>query len=160
MKTRINLILLFLSLGIYTLQAQIQAQTQLSSNAISIANERNFDRIINTEFTTEELGSPELPVSYQSYVIPVDASNVQLTVQNVSKQKLIGQYTIFPVQPPVPVGTTDSIPFIAPKQSIYGSGSPFPGKYAEIVSDIWLFTNYNPFSFFCSSHSFNNFIVN
>jgi hypothetical protein len=133
MKTKIYLITLFLFFGI-SVQAQIRGQIQLTREHVKINKVDGFDKIISDEgFSTETPGSPELPVLLKSYLIPVDADNVSINTQNVSKQKIEGQYTVYPVQPAVPVGNEPT--FVEPNSKIYESAAPFPDKSAEIVLD-------------------------
>jgi len=135
MRTKIYFTTLFLLMGI-SVQAQIRGQIQSDRKNIKTTKENGFDRIIsNYDFFTDEPGSPELPVLLKSYLIPVDADYVTINVQNVSKQKMTGQYNIYPTQPPIPVGVVQSIPFIEPNLQIYESEVPYPDKSAEIISD-------------------------
>ncbi len=137
MKTKINILLFFLLMSSYNINAQIKSQIQITQKEITIQKDAGFDRIIqSSDFTTNEEGSPELPITLKSFVIPMDAENVKLNIQNVSKQKMDGQYMIYPAQPPIPVNEiTDKLTFIEPNQKIYESATPFPGKSGEIVSD-------------------------
>ncbi|MDR1370992.1 MAG: C25 family cysteine peptidase, partial [Dysgonamonadaceae bacterium] len=103
---------------------------------IKIIKNQDYDRIISGErFFISEIGNPELPVSVKSYIVPIDASDVRVNIQNVIKQKIIGQYTIYPVQPPVPVDDTEPPSFVEPNKKIYDSELPYPGKVAEIIAD-------------------------
>jgi len=138
MKTKIHLFVAFLLLGMNVIQAQIRGQVQFNSNseAIKIIKDNGFDRIITdaADIFIEDPGSPALPILLKSYLIPVDADNVTLNIQNISKQKIEGQYTVYPAQPPVPVGSNESR-FIDPNAKIYDSKNPYPDKKAEIISD-------------------------
>lgn len=53
-----------------------------------------------------------------------------------SLKSFIGQQYIllYPVQPPVSVGQED-LEWVDPDSLIYNSLNPFPGKYAEIISE-------------------------
>ena len=135
MKTKIYFIILFLFWGI-SVQAQLRGQMQFTREMIKTDKVNGFDKIIGGDgFSTENPGSPELPVLLKSYLIPADADGVTINVQHVSKQKAEGQYDIYPVQPPVPVDAMESISFIEPDPEIYESEAPFPGKAAEIICD-------------------------
>ena len=135
MKTKIFFIVVLLFAVVHLIQAQIRGQIQFNKESIITVKDNGFDRIINNENSfIEDPGSPALPVLFKSYLIPVDADKVTVNVQNVSKQKIEGQYTIFPAQPPIPVGNTDS-KFVGPNSQIYESKKPYPDKQAEIISD-------------------------
>ena len=135
MKTKIHFFIIFLFAGIYIAQAQIRGEIQFNVKTVKTIKDNGFDRIIGdySSFTYES-GSPELPVLLKSYLIPVDADEVILNRQIVSKQKIEGQYTIYPAQPPTLTSNVAST-FVNPNSSIYESETPFPNKSAEIVSD-------------------------
>jgi hypothetical protein len=135
MKTKISFITILLVLGLHILQAQIKRQVAFSQNTVEIIKTNGFDRIVHDEnHSISEAGSPELPVVMKSYLIPVDASKVTVRINSLSKQKIKGQYTLYPAQPPVPSGNIETF-VIEPNPKIYESEAPFPGKFAEIISD-------------------------
>ena len=95
MRTKIYFIAVFLFWGI-SIQAQIRGQIQFTHEVIKTDKVNGFDKIISSEgFSTENPGSPELPVLPKSYLIPVDADRVTINVQNVSKQKVDRKYDIY-----------------------------------------------------------------
>ena len=104
MKTKLYFIAIFFFVGICVVQAQIRGQIQYTNEIVKTNKLDGFDKIVSNELTTGEPGSPELPVLLKSYLIPVDADGVNINIQNVSKQKIEGQYNIYPIQPPIPVG--------------------------------------------------------
>ena len=114
MKTKLYFIVIFFFVGICVVQAQIRGQIQYSNEIVKTNKVNGFDKIDSNELTTGEPGSPELPVLLKSYLIPVDADRVTINVQNVSKQKVEGQYYIYPTQPPV---TTDYMGSISPRSA-------------------------------------------
>ncbi|MCL1934718.1 MAG: C25 family cysteine peptidase [Candidatus Azobacteroides sp.] len=135
MKTKLYFIAIFLFAGIYAIQAQIKGEVKFDRKEIKVVKEDGFDRFFSTEnFYIEEPGSPALPVLLKSYLIPVDADNVTVNIQNLSKQKEAGQFIVYPAQPPVSVGAINSV-FIPPNRKIYDSETLFPNKSAEIFSD-------------------------
>ena len=135
MRTKICFITLFLFWGI-AVQAQIRGQIRFMHEVIKTDKVNGFDKIISSEgFSTENPGSPELPVLLKSYLIPVDADRITINVQSVSKQKVDRKYDIYPAQPPVPIGVVEPVSFVEPNPEIYESEAPFPDKAAEIISD-------------------------
>jgi len=136
MKTKLYFIAILLFAGIYAIQAQVKGEVKFKMKDIKIMKENGFDRFFTDEnFYIVDPGSPALPVLLKSYLIPLDADNVTVNLQNISKQKEIGQYLVYPAQPPVPVGNNKDMGFVAPNPKIYESDSIFPNKLAEIVSD-------------------------
>ena len=135
MKTKLYFIVIFFFVGIGIVQAQIRGQIQYTNEIVKTNNVDGFDKIVSNELTTAEPGSPELPVLLKSYLIPVDADGVSINIKNVNKQKVEGQYNIYPAQPPIPTDAMKSISFIEPNLEIYRSETPFPNKMAEIISD-------------------------
>jgi len=136
MKTKIYLLAIFLFTGIYAIQAQIKGEVKFKMKDIKVMKDNGFDRFFTEDdYYIQDMGSPALPVLLKSYLIPLDAENVTVNLQNISKQKEIGQYYIYPAQPPVLVGNDKDTGFVAPNPKIYESDSIFPSKLAEIVSD-------------------------
>ena len=135
---RIYTVLVVLSVFVnsFLLPGQIREQLTVNPQSISIKKENGFDRILfNGDFLRVEPGAPELPVYNRSYVIPCDASNIQVEIEGIAKQRILGAYTIYPSQPSIPTNGSVNTQFITPNEKIYGTQAAFPGKYVEIVAD-------------------------
>ncbi len=131
-KLSILLILFIPSL----LAAQINDSINISKSDLSIQKELGYDRFIFDDlFSTEEIGNPELPVRIESYVLPIDAKVAGITLNSINRQKLSGEYYIFPAQPPRILDWSDPPEFVEPNPQIYNSTTPYPGKSFEIISD-------------------------
>ena len=116
---------------------QISKSITTRQSDFKIAKTGEYDKILlDNVFYTNIVGQPELPVYFQSFVIPIDAQINGVTVNRVNKQKLPGTYYIHPVQPPTPISLEDSVSdFELLDPAIYNSAMPYPGKQAEIISD-------------------------
>lgn len=136
MKIIITTGIFFLIICISNIAAQqLSGSFQLDRGNYHISSYNDYDRFqCNDCSFSGEPGEPELPVYSRQYMIPENAVNINLSV-NVSKQKLDGNYYLYPVQPPVIDGETEEPLFVAPNNEIYGSTISFPGKQAAITSD-------------------------
>ncbi|GHT39337.1 hypothetical protein FACS189437_02410 [Bacteroidia bacterium] len=97
---------------------------------------QEFDRIEwVSDYTTQEVSKPEMPVYRVSYVLPIDAVVSGITFQVQEKQQLQEKMYVYPVQAPVPINHIGSIEFTQPDEKIYTSDAPYPGKLYDIESD-------------------------
>ena len=135
---RIIFFITFWILVCFSVVGQISKDVTTKHSDLIIEKIGEYDKIFldNEFYTTDIVGEPELPVYIQSFVIPRDAHVNGIIVNNVNKQKLTGNYYIYPVQPPLPVSFKDSIKdFSLSDPTVYNSSVAYPGKQAEIISD-------------------------
>lgn len=131
--------LLFCLMLLWTITAQAQQVTGsagLSPDQIEITQYDNFHHITYSgdEYIADE-GYPRLPIIILSYVLPFDAAVSGLTITSQQEQKITGNYTIFPVQPPQTVGVAGSPVSAGANDSIYSLNRRYPDMTAEIVDD-------------------------
>jgi hypothetical protein len=130
--------ILFLCVGFFLHGlGQITNSVKPNLSELKIEKEAEYDRILleNSSYL-DVAGQPELPIYIKSYAIPIDAKVTGIKINSVQKQKMEGSYYIYPTQPPIPISTDEEIPHSGLlNQTVYNSLSPYPGKYAEIVSD-------------------------
>ena len=120
----------------YILTAQVSDRFALTQEEILFQRNTDFDELITSEYSfTEEVGNPQLPVHIESFVVPFEATVSDLQITSVSKQKIDGNFYIYPAQPPRILDGSESPAFVQPNASVYNSSSPYPGKVAEIISD-------------------------
>ncbi|MDD6209099.1 MAG: C25 family cysteine peptidase [Bacteroidales bacterium] len=133
---KIPLLLLFI-LCAYVADAQIGGQVAIDTTLFSIQEEEAYHRISFGESSvTDEIGKPELPVRYETYVLPFAAEVSGLQVSTMARRQIPGTYRIYPVQPPRTTDeNADTVAFVEPDPQVYGSAQPWPGKNAEIISD-------------------------
>ena len=134
----------FIFLVIFSIGICFSGIGQISKNVITRQSDLKtvksdeYDKISldNVFYTTDIVGQPELPVYIREFVIPIDAQITGINITNISKQKLTGNYHIYPVQPPRTASFQDRISdFSLPDPVIYSSAMPYPNKQAEILSD-------------------------
>ncbi|MDR2056992.1 MAG: C25 family cysteine peptidase [Dysgonamonadaceae bacterium] len=136
MKTKIIILTLLLTSNIGCVSAQLTTQIRINEETVSFCKEKEYDHLQWGEgFYTTEIGAPELPISLKSYLIPIDAKNVKLSISNIQRQVLEGKYYVYPIQPPAKDDDTNPLPFTVPNKAIYDFDKPYPGKQAEIISD-------------------------
>ena len=96
----------FLLIAISLITINLSITAQISRNIttclsdIKIEKFGEYDKIsIANEFNaTDIVGQPELPVYVQTFVIPRDAQLNGVSVNSVNKQKMKGEYNVFPAQ--------------------------------------------------------------
>ena len=79
-----------------------------------------------------EIGAPNLPYCVKTFLVPV---GVQPSVQihSVNKELLKSDILVYPAQPQVIISSVPE--WVEPDSRIYNSSNPYPGNYAEIISD-------------------------
>jgi hypothetical protein len=129
------LLITFISLPIL-IQAQISGSIKLTQNELIIQKNAEFDELLVKKFRfTDEIGSPQLPVCVESFVVPYEAIVTGISINSVIKKKIEGEFYIYPTQPPRPLDGSEPPEFVEPNTAVYNSISPYPGKVAEIISD-------------------------
>lgn len=92
-----------------------------------------YTEIVSESGCIEAIGAPQIPYCTKTFLVPTNAQ-VSVQVVSVNKKVLDRNVLLYPVQPPIPVGS-ESPTWVKPDDTIYSSLNPFPGKYAEIISD-------------------------
>ena len=105
-------------------QPEIDFTYQINGEYIEILSETGY---------VDEPGMPQIPYCVKTFLIPVNAQPA-IQVKYVNRKLQKKDVLLYPVQPPIPIGES-SLSWVEPNNDIYNSSNPFPGKYAEIVSD-------------------------
>ncbi len=94
---------------------------------LSIKPRGDYDQIeLPGCYVISEAGAPALPQKSVYVSIPCDRSVDHVEVGVISKEMLVGQFTVYPTQPPVPT-QSDKLPtFVAPDPAIYGVDASYP----------------------------------
>ena len=133
---KIYILTIFLTLLCAVLHAQI-------SGTIKWEKDVDFSIQIGNEYTeiwaasmcyTEEVGSPKIPYCVKSFVLPNNAEVSTIRITSVNKQLIGENLLVIPAQCPTSVGEGYSS-WVDPNKEIYNSSNPFPGQYAEVISD-------------------------
>jgi len=94
-------IVLFWFISSISIQAQISDKITINKQDIKSVKVNGYDRISwKSNFLTQEVGNPELPVYRVSYVFPVDAQVTGVSFTTQTKQKHDQNFNIIPVQQP------------------------------------------------------------
>jgi len=121
--------------------AQPGAKVTFSQENISFSSRKGYDLVSfpGCEFTFK-VGEPKLPVKQLSFVLS-PYQNVRGVVVNSKHQvELKGEFSIFPVQQPIPLGPwLQSQKFTLPKPEIYSSNKLYPPEVVRITSDGYSF---------------------
>ncbi len=78
-------------------------------------------------------GEPMLPVKYLHFSLPYGAKVEKVYVTYEEKERIEGEYFIYPAQPPIPISFKVKKEFIEPSPEIYNSAFPFPSNSLEYV---------------------------
>ena len=116
-------------------EAQIRQSFQVQDYRIEKVD--GYDKIISegAELRAQKVGYPELPSYKKTFLVPRNASNIHLNIQNVKKKKVAGTYLIYPTQEIISVGDDGNQTWIDPQEEIYSSALAYPGEYGKILSD-------------------------
>ena len=99
---------------------------------LSITPKDDYDQIrLRGCYIASDVGAPALPQKSVYVSIPFDKSVDHVEVCAVSRLVLDGQYTVYPMQPPVPTDSGGAAGFVAPDPSIYSSDAPYPANAVE-----------------------------
>ena len=134
MKNRIILLVLGLLLFDITM-AQIIGEVRINPEEVLVSPKDGYDEIIWSKGRKYKtlVGSPDIPVLYQTFVLPFDAevTNIDIEINNVIE--LDGQILPYPQQQNVPTDNSFMTTFNEP-DSVYYSIGQYPTNAVEIVS--------------------------
>jgi len=135
--------------------------TSQSELTFSTKNGYNVVSLKGNQYTNT-IGHPEMPVKTLSFLIPIDQKVSSIVINNTTVQQISGNYTIYPVQTPVPnTPATASAGFDNPDPSIYNSTNPYPGITYSTKSDGYpmgyhvVTINFYPVQFIPANHILN-----
>ncbi|MBI4646203.1 MAG: hypothetical protein HY738_06290, partial [Bacteroidia bacterium] len=116
--------------------AQYNGIVQTNSGQISYETKNGYVLLyFDDNFTTEQIGAPQLPVKILKYIIPIDMKVKNVIINNSNVQQLSGLFNIYPAQPPQITDGSPPPDFVEPDTAIYNSNNPYPGKLVEIIED-------------------------
>ena len=115
--------------------AQIIGEVRINPEEVLVSPKDGYDEIIWSKGRKYKtlVGSPDIPVLYQTYVLPfgVDVTNIEIEVNNTID--LEGQFLPYPQQQDIPTDNSFSATFIKP-DSTYYTKELYPINTVEIVS--------------------------
>ncbi len=121
--------------------AQSDAKVTFPQGRLEFSSQKGYDLVSfpGCEFTSK-VGEPKLPVKQLSFVLPPYQRVKGVVVKSKHQVELKGEFNIFPVQQPIPVGSqTQSQEFTPPKPEVYNSHKLYPPKAVRITSDGYSF---------------------
>ena len=130
------LVLLMLLSLCSTIKAQVSDNTSLQQSNIVFQQNGIYDEIsVEGCSFTEEIGNPQLPVFFETFVLPYNAVITDIQITTTNSQHIFGNYFIYPTQTPRKLDGSEAPPFVEPNYAVYNSTVPYPNKSVEIVSD-------------------------
>ena len=116
--------------------AQISDKLTISKQDINTERVNGYDKINwKSDYRTQEIGNPELPIYRVSYVLPVDVTVTDITFTTKTKQKHEQNFNIIPVQQPILTDNSNTPAFTQPNKAVYQSALAYPNKLYDIESD-------------------------
>ena len=130
--------LIFLCCHSIVLQGQINHQVLFSSGLqiteVTLDDGETYTRVeIPGTVQMDSVGFPSLPVKYIKLIVPADATDFKVVINNPKTQKYDLQYKVEPLQKPVPIGFYDAYDFVKPDKKKYNSNAPYPAEPAKIT---------------------------
>jgi hypothetical protein len=140
-KRVIFLCLILVTSLFWDVMAQPEAKIAFFQGDISFSSQKGYDLVSfpGCEFTSR-VGEPRLPVKQLCFVLPPYQTVKGVVVKSKRQVELIGEFNIFPVQPPITLGfQTQSQELVLPKPEVYNSNEPYPQEAVRITSDGYSF---------------------
>ena len=137
MKRIIPLICLLLA-GYLPVRAQIGGMVEVNVNELYFSKQDSYDMIRWTGGNDKirQVGAPELPVIFKTYVVPLEAQVTGVEVSVSNRIPVNGIFTPYPAQQPIPINNKmDVVELTQPDTSIYQGTEIFPKTKAQIVAD-------------------------
>ena len=134
---RLYFIIAITLLNLLPCTAQWGKQVHWEANGLRFEQQDGYDRIVYGDRYTQETGCPELPVVRQSWVIPMDAEVQNIAITASNRQRLPGNFRIYPAQEPVPVGETMKEKITA-NATVYAQTTPYPEKQVRLVENRYM----------------------
>lgn len=85
-----------------SINAQVSESFTFNQKELIFQKNADFDELTTKDYSfTEEIGNPQLPTRIESFVVPYDAIVSGISVTSVTKQKLKGEFYVYPTQPKI-----------------------------------------------------------
>lgn len=101
------------------------------SNLIFNRSDNYVVPTIPGQLTTEEVGSPCLPMATYQVLVPASASVTSITIENSDKVDLPGVYNVMPVAEPQPLSVSDNKIEFHPNTDVYSMTTAYPGRLVD-----------------------------
>lgn len=114
---------------------KITYTVQFSQEDLSFDKLQGYDivKLRDADFLTEP-GKPKMPSKGFKIALPLGMAVKSVYVTETKTEEISGEYNIFPSQPPIKIGSSDSdADFVEPEKEIYTSSQPYPSKLVEFV---------------------------
>ena len=123
----IAFLLLFFAIS---LAGTITEEITFSRKDLIFEQERGYDLVYLPGATMlMDFGKPALPRISIKLLIPPGATATDIEIVSVEKEKISGEYNIYPAQPPQKIShKSPAISFIQPVNEVYHSNNTYPGE--------------------------------
>jgi hypothetical protein len=114
---------------------EVRYTATFSEEELTFGEQMGYDTVSlpDGDYLTEP-GQPRLPVRIVGIALPAGMAATSVRVVGTQSVELPGQYTIFPAQPPRPVGDSSTQDdFVPADQRTYSSTSAYPGELASFT---------------------------
>ncbi len=101
------------------------------SNLIFNRSDNYVIPTIPGQLTTEEVGSPCLPMATYQVLVPASANVTSIIIENSEQVDLPGVYNVMPVTEPQPLSVSDNKLKFHPNTDVYSMTTAYPGKLVD-----------------------------
>jgi len=113
---------------------QLRYSLRFSENDLNFRSAMGYDLVmIKDGGGMSTVGSPMLPLKEVRIALPEGMRATDVHVVGMETREIQGTFTIYPAQPPLPVGTPPgAVPFVEPDPVVYSSTEAYPPMVAEL----------------------------
>ena len=134
---------LFAALSLVLFASPLLSQASYNTKYVAefVQSDLSFDKLAGYDRVRlkggdwlSDIAKPMLPVKELRIALPAGMKVTDVYATDIKTQEIIGEYNIFPAQPPKKISSSDEeIITVQPDQALYASSQPYPSKLVEFL---------------------------
>jgi len=134
---------LFVALSLVLFASPLLSQASYNAKYVAefVQDDFSFDKLAGYDRVRlkggdwlSDIAKPMLPAKELRIALPTGMKVTDVYATDIKTQEIIGEYNIFPAQPPKKISSSDEeIITVQPDQAIYASSQPYPLKLVEVI---------------------------
>ncbi|MCJ7507133.1 MAG: C25 family cysteine peptidase, partial [candidate division Zixibacteria bacterium] len=134
---------LFVALSLVLFASPLLSQASYNAKYVAefVQDDLSFDKLAGYDRVRlkggdwlSDIAKPMLPAKELRIALPAGMKVTDVYATDIKTQEIIGEYNIFPAQPPKKISFSDEeIITVQPDQAIYASSQPYPSKLVELI---------------------------